>query len=374
MKVREPVARPLDVVAAELLLSASQAFLVGVLVYLAMGVWEDRGVAFGPVAIVVAGLGVAVGAGWLYWLLGGVGWPLAAANVPTAMFLGFALVLGWQGDDLFRVEGIPLLLSLAASVYGIACGAFLDSPRRLRWDQRQRPRPGTTVPRVSPATRTVVARVPRSLPKRPSGSLPQGAVATAAVAGSPADVGASPGTPGAGGHTAVGSSLPPDGTMGSARPLSEGERTGEADDSEAFEEGIVGAPTEAEAVSPAPASTTEWSPSGETGPAGAGPAPIASAGSGSGRSSAGGRGPATVDGPAASGATMPTDRLEQAARSGTAGARETTPGTTTGPGGIELPTSVEPRAQRSPWAWAAPPEWSRDEEDEPPRGRTSGGR
>ena len=97
MKVREPVARPLDVVAAELLLSASQAFLAGVLFYLALGVWDDRGVGFGPVAIILAMLGAAVGGGWLYWLLGGVGWPLAAANVPVAMFLGFALVLGWRG-------------------------------------------------------------------------------------------------------------------------------------------------------------------------------------------------------------------------------------------------------------------------------------
>jgi hypothetical protein len=397
VKVREPVARPLDVVAAELLLSASQAFLVGVLVYLAMGVWEDRGVAYGPVAIVVAGLGVAVGAGWLYWLLGGVGWPLAAANVPTAMFLGFALVLGWQGDDLFRVEGIPLLLSLTASVYGIVCGAFLDSPRRLRWDQRQRPRPGTTVPRVSPVTRTVVARVPRSLPKRPSGSLSPGAVASVAVAGapagSPAGAGAGLGTPDTGERAAARSDAPADSTMGSARLVPDEEHAGEAGYGGTFEEGTVGSPVESEGAASAPASTTEWSPSGEAGPAGAGPAPVTSAGGGPGRSPAGagpapvtsvgggpgrspagGRGPATVDGPASSGAPMPTDRLEQAARGGTAGARETTPGTTTGPGGIELPTSVEPRAQRSPWAWAAPPEWSRDEEDEPPRGRTSGGR
>jgi hypothetical protein len=33
-------------------------------------------------------------------------------------------------------------------------------------------------------------------------------------------------------------------------------------------------------------------------------------------------------------------------------------------GAIVLPTSVEPRATRSPWAWAAPPEWNRDEDDE----------
>jgi hypothetical protein len=36
---------------------------------------------------------------------------------------------------------------------------------------------------------------------------------------------------------------------------------------------------------------------------------------------------------------------------------------------IELPTMIEPKAQRSPWAWAAPPDWNRDEDDE---GRSSG--
>ncbi len=170
MKVREPVARPLDVVSLELLLSASQAFLVGVLMYLAIGIWDDRGVGFGPVAVILALLGAAIGGSWLYWLLGGVGWPLAAANVPAALFLGFALLLGWQGDVVFRVEGVPALLALAASVYGIVCGVFLDSPRRWRWDQRQKPRPGTSVPRVSPATRALLAQVPRSLPGRAGAS------------------------------------------------------------------------------------------------------------------------------------------------------------------------------------------------------------
>ena len=37
---------------------------------------------------------------------------------------------------------------------------------------------------------------------------------------------------------------------------------------------------------------------------------------------------------------------------------------------IELPTMIEPKAQRSPWAWAAPPAWNRDEDDE---GRSSDG-
>jgi hypothetical protein len=311
VKVREPVARPLDVVAAELLLSASQAFLAGVLFYLALGIWDDRGVGFGPVAIILAMLGAAVGGGWLYWLLGGVGWPLAAANVPVAMFLGFALVLGWRGDDLFRVAGAPLLLSLAASVYGIICGVFLDSPRRWRWDQRQRLRPGTPVPRVSPATKAFVAQVPRTLPKRPAATL-QSADYLPSSSAPASGPGSSAGIP----YLDAVDAIP-------GRPGDSSPEAGQHPD-----EDVDG---------PAAGLTTLHTP---TGPAGA---------------------------------SMPTERLDQAARA--EGTREPVDAETQGhdPGGIELPTSLEPKAQRSPWAWAAPPEWNRDEEDEPP-GRSSGGR
>ncbi len=297
--------------AAELLLSASQAFLAGVLFYLALGIWDDRGVGFGPVAIILAMLGAAVGVGWLYWLLGGVGWPLAAANVPVAMFLGFALVLGWRGDDLFRVAGAPTLLSLAASVYGIICGVFLDSPRRWRWDQRQRLRPGTSVPRVSPATKTFVAQVPRTLPKRPTATLQPADYLMPSVA--PASgPGNSAGIPYLGTDDAV------PGRPGDLSPEA-GQHA--AEDLDGPDAGLL----------------TMHTPSGQAG------------------------------------ASMPTERLDQAARA--EGAQERadleTPGSD--PGGIELPTSLEPKAQRSPWAWAAPPEWNRDEEDESP-GRSSGGR
>ncbi len=299
--------------AAEALLSASQAFLVGVLFYLAMGVWEDRGVGFGPVGIILAALGAAVGGGWLYWLLGGVGWPLAAANVPVALFLGFALVLGWRGDDLFRVAGAPLLLSLAASVYGLVCGVFLDSPRRWRWDQRQKPRPGTAVPRVSPATKVFVAQVPRTLPKRPTTALER------------AELLPPSGTPGGAGAGASGS--------GAAIPYLDAEDdAGEPAD----------LPRDADAVG----------------------------GTGGGADA----GPGSPDTPAGmSGASMPTERLDQAARSGSSPAADDDDARATDPGAIELPTALEPRAQRSPWAWAAPPEWTRDEEDEP-HDRSSGHR
>jgi hypothetical protein len=315
VKVREPVARPLDVIAAELLLSASQAFLAGVLLYLAVGVWDDRGVGFGPVAVILAGLAAVIVGGWLYWLMGGVGWPLAAANVPAAMFLGFALVLGWRGEDLFRVEGVPLLLSLAASVYGIICGVFLDSPRRWRWDQRQRPRAGTTVPRVSPRTRTFVASVPRTLPRRPT--------ATA--------------------------------------PIIEAEPAAER---------AAGTPTE-DLDAQGRALDEDWDADLEAAPGQGDDAPPGSIAPGA----AGTEDATTSPGvPGSRGATMPTERLDEAARAGPSRLPRDASSDSEADA-IELPTSIEPKAQRSPWAWAAPPEWTRDEDDQPPSsGSSSSGR
>jgi hypothetical protein len=322
VQVRDPIPRSLDTIAAELLLSASQAFLVGVLMYLAIGIWGDRGVGSGPVAVTLAGLGLAIGAAWLYWLSGGVGWPLAAANVPTAIFLGFSLVLGWQGGDIVRIEGIPLLLSLAASVYGLACGVFLDSPRRRRWDQRQRPRSGSAVPRISPTTQAFVSRVPRSIPRRstaaPPGfaSLRQGQVGAAGGEGQPA------------GTFDIDDALQ---ALGAEDEL----------DAEAVGEASADAPAPAGGPGGVPATVGVWAATGSQAP-----------------------GPPSAPGPA-----MPTERLDRAARA--------TPAVESEPlaeelKDIELPTSLEPKAQRSPWAWAAPPEWTRDEDDEPPAGRSAG--
>jgi hypothetical protein len=324
VKVREPVARPLDIVSVELLLSASQAFLVGVLMYLALGIWDDRGVGFGPVAIILALLGAAIGGAWLFWLFGGVGWPLAAANVPTAMFLGFALLLGWQGDVIFRVEGIPALVALAASIYGVVCGVFLDSPRRWRWDQRQKPRAGTTVPRLSPTTQALLAQMPRSMPGHAGASTRRG-----------------PGTP----------------WLGQAAPAGDEPGipylAGEEPDS------AVGAAPRPEGFHAAETLPAEDAPQPDQPPL---PPPDRSEGS-------------ALDRPAAA---MPTERLERLARTpdDTGGVTEPASTAESEPEGqsttIELPTSLEPKAQRSPWAWAAPPEWNRDEDDTPPRSGASG--
>ena len=316
VKVREPVARPLDIVAVELLLSASQAFLVGVLMYLAVGVWDDRGVGLGTTAIVLVLMGLAVGGSWLYWLLGGVGWPLAAANVPVAMFIGFALVLGWFGEDLFRVRGVPLLLAEASAVFGIAAGVFLDSPRRWRWDQREKLRPGTQVPRVSPTTQAVVAQVPRSLPRRAGQDEPVSDLAARIEQSTP---------PGSAPTGEVGI---PSVDAGHDDPL----------------EAVAGADTATphEPADPelADAPEVEGTP---------------------------------LKVPEAPEPTMPTARLERGGSTSSRPPSSTTTDEEEESDGIELPTMVEPKAQRSPWAWAAPPEWNRDEDDDTTGGRSSKG-
>jgi hypothetical protein len=124
VRVREPVARPLDVVAVELLLTASQAFLVGVLLYMAIGFWEDAGVGLGSQAAILALLGLGVGGTWFYWLVGGVGWPMAAANTAAGLFFLFALVMHWT-MEAFEIGGAPLVLATVSAVFGVVAGVFI---------------------------------------------------------------------------------------------------------------------------------------------------------------------------------------------------------------------------------------------------------
>lgn len=299
MRVREPVARPLDIVAVELLLTASQAFLAGVLLYLAVGFWEDAGVGMASQAAVLAMLGLGVGGAWLYWLVGGVGWPMAAFNAPAGLFLAFVLVMDWS-VDAFEVGGAPLLLATAAAIFGVVAGVFLDSPRRWRWDQREKLRPGTKVPRVSATTQALVAQVPRSLPKR--ARQPEEVSELAAR---------------------IGASTPP-----VAVAEAEAERS---------TAGSV--PTPGEALEPEPRSELADAPEVPGTP---------------------------LDVPEVPEPVMPTARLGRSAKSATPGEDDHEDDDDA----IELPTMIEPKAQRSPWAWAAPPEWNRDEDDE---GRSSSG-
>jgi hypothetical protein len=294
VRVREPVARPLDIVAVELLLTAAQAFLAGVLLYLAVGFWQDAGVGLSAQAAVLAGLGLGVGGSWLYWLLGGVGWPMAAFNAPAGLFLASMLVMDWS-VEAFDIGGAPLLLGTAAAVFGVVAGVFLDSPRRWRWDQREKLRPGTKVPRVSPTTHAIVAQVPRSLPRRRPQPEEVSELAARIEAATPAVAGTS-----AADEELDESTPDPKATPDDARP----ELGSELADAPA----IPGTP---------------------------------------------------LDVPEAPEPVMPTARLGRSAAATPSEQDEEDEDDA-----IELPTMIEPKAQRSPWAWAAPPAWNRDEDDD----------
>jgi len=310
VRVREPVARPLDIVAVELTLTASQAFLAGVLLYMAVGFWEDAGVGIASQAALLGLLGLGVGAAWLYWLVGGVGWPMAAVNAPAGLFFVFMLVMDWS-VEAFAIGGAPLLLATAAAVFGVIAGVFLDSPRRWRWDQREKLRAGTKVPTVSPATQALVARVPRSLPRREP--EPEAVSELAARIESSTLAGSEPGAAG-------------------AIPYAKGSGSDQADGVEATPAGTN--------LEPGPESELADAPEVPGTP---------------------------LDVPEAPEPVMPTARLGRSAAS-----RPSEKDDEENDDNVELPTMIEPKAQRSPWAWAAPPEWNRDEDDDPTAGSSSG--
>lgn len=296
MRVREPVARPLDIVAVELLLTASQAFLAGVLLYMAVGYWEDAGVGLASQAAVLAMLGLGVGGSWLFWLVGGVGWPMAALNAPAGLFLAFTLVMDWS-VEAFRLGGAPLMLATAAAVFGVVAGVFLDSPRRWRWDQREKLRPGATVPRVSPTTQAIAAQVPRSLPRR--------SVEPESVSELAARIG----------------SATPSGAV-AARGLDVPQTAAEDD----LEDDLSQPPE------PEPESELADAPQVPGTP---------------------------LEVPEAPEPVMPTARLGRSAAGSTSDDDDED-----ADDALELPTMIEPKAQRSPWAWAAPPEWNREGDDD----------
>jgi hypothetical protein len=234
------------------------------------------------------------------------------------LFLVFDLALGFGGEELLPLDPLVMFLALAAAGYGMAAGILLEPPRRWRWDQRQRPRAGAPVPRVSDTTKAFVGRVPRTI--RPS----------SAAAGT--GTGAGGGRRGRGGSGAaplrgtVAADVTADELAGRAPTARSSAERGEAEPIDAAA-GLPGADTD---LAP------ERLPSSPTGSEGTPPV-----------SASGAR------------ATMTGSEPEAGPEPEAA-----TPS-------LELPTSVEPRAQKSPWAWAAPPEWNREEDDEPPR-RTSG--
>jgi hypothetical protein len=165
LSTREPVSRPLDVVALEVLLTVSQAYLVGALLWLGRGFWAERGVENGPVLAVLIVLALTAGAGWLLWLLGADGRLMAAADVPIALLLAFLWILLGQGVIGDSVDGWAFLAGVGAALLGIGCGVALPSPRERRRPAipQARPRSGRVppTPRLTPTTARAVARLPK---------------------------------------------------------------------------------------------------------------------------------------------------------------------------------------------------------------------
>jgi hypothetical protein len=315
MRVREPIERPLDVIAAEVGVTVSQALLAGLLAHLATGFWAERGVATGSVVAIFTLAALAIAGAWLYWLLGGDGWPMAIACMPVGLVLAFALVLNLRGAQFDDLNVGVTLVAIGCAAYGVVAGFFLDSPRRWRWNQRRAPRAGSPVPRLSPTGERIVrqvrrVRVPR--PPRRRKATPRVRVAVTAEA--------SP-TPAPESQEAASVRVV---RMASPRPS----------DAHAGSERRSQVSVRPPAPSP--------NGSGDDAP------PVAVVP----RSG--------VSEPRPDAVTQ--ERLDLQVP-------EPEPRD-----GIDLPTSDEPRARRSPWAWASPPEWSRDDFDDdsaPPGARGS---
>lgn len=154
MLTRRPASRPLDVMALEIALALATAIQIGLLLWLSVATWDDRGASGAPVIGVLAVVALAVAAGWFLWLVGVNGWLLAGASGVAGLQVGFLLVLGASGE-VTGVSPSMLLVSLACAVLGLLCGIFLPSPssRRYRPAPRVRADAGAPsgAPRISPS-------------------------------------------------------------------------------------------------------------------------------------------------------------------------------------------------------------------------------
>jgi len=149
---RPPTDRPLDIVGLELLLCVSQALLAGILLSMAADLGGDARAAGLPVPGLTAVLGLSVGTAWLWWLVGGSGWPMAAIDFAVALLTGALWLLSLQDSSVPHIDPWVGLVGLACALYGIVAGAFLPGPRRGHWkDGESRPRRGLPQTRTSPA-------------------------------------------------------------------------------------------------------------------------------------------------------------------------------------------------------------------------------
>ena len=149
---RQPIERPLDVIGLELLVTVSQALLVGILLSLAAQLGGDARAYGLPVPGLLAVLAIAVGVGWLRWLVGGSGWVMAAVGMATAILTGAMWLLALQDASLPRIDWLVGLLAAACALYGLIAGVFLDGPHRAHWKGGvSQPRRGVPETRATPA-------------------------------------------------------------------------------------------------------------------------------------------------------------------------------------------------------------------------------
>lgn len=159
---RPPTDRPLDVVGLELLLCVTQALLAGMLLTLTRELGSDARAVGLPMPGLLAVLGLAVGACWLWWLVGGSGWPLAAVDLAVALLTGALWLLSLQDPTAPRIDPLMGLIAVSCAVYGIVAGVFLPGPRRGHWKggvsqpRRGLPDTRTTPARFSPPVQKVV--------------------------------------------------------------------------------------------------------------------------------------------------------------------------------------------------------------------------
>jgi hypothetical protein len=149
---RQPIERPLDIVGLELLVTVSQSLLAGILLSVATQLGGDARAYGLPVPGVLAVLAIAVGAGWLRWLVGGSGWVMASVSLAIAILTGALWLLALQDQSLPRVDPLVGLIAMACAIYGLIAGVFLDGPHRTHWKGGvSQPRRGVPQTRATPA-------------------------------------------------------------------------------------------------------------------------------------------------------------------------------------------------------------------------------
>jgi hypothetical protein len=149
---RQPIERPLDIVGLELLVTVSQSLLAGILLSVAAQLGGDARAYGLPVPGLLAVLAIAVGAGWLRWLVGGSGWVMASVSLATGILTGALWLLALQDESLPRLDPLVGLLAAACAIYGLIAGVFLEGPHRAHWKGGvSQPRRGVPQTRPTPA-------------------------------------------------------------------------------------------------------------------------------------------------------------------------------------------------------------------------------